>query len=752
MVSSIEKEAAAKRLRALVAARRIKDREAGKFDPQWKRWILIILALEVVYILLEFGFNAALLNVASGLFTDPDALDTIEGIGRTLSGVGLGFLIYGLYAMKFRTKDFDKVHEIGALCCIMPMAIAAMFIIQEIIIEGVVHNTTSEERLSATYLSMVSPAIRNGTLVLHQSPISRDTVDRPENKAFLAISGLLMASNDEMTTRITKDTVNNVSTFVYREALDSKGELYDAYVTVDQKITELYSQYQSGQAKIPQKIDEAMSELTRSGFYQELNSNVSGAYQQYQEAAQSIFDKMGRASWETIYFVHKSCNYQTVNASGMSQCKKYSERFGKKYFKGTGSKLNIDKFCSRSTPWMKCKWDYVQIGRLVYDDMTQEKRDTAPISVTVKGMPLDLGKREFYQGSGFAQMFGRQQYNGMTLTARDLVVDNQGQPNLYETIRRKTIKNVYQSFTDAINQPITTGKDDIQAGMTREQFNRTSTVQTAYQAIFGEENKGIFMEPGLSTSEFLEKVVFPHSWYVARDRIADIPKKARDLERDEGMDERGMDAVRAMVVPPIALVLSLFFSLFTLSKVFHHFAALQYFRKQKKFPLKKVKMGITIGFLVVVASFPYFVSENPIIKSGMMNAATGEAESTQSVSKLLLVAMDWMIRAEPIIYPFGNGLIGLPLMPMGQFHDPDAQEEGTGKVKEIESLRLVSVLSVFDAQKELNARGYNLGKPDGLMNRSTMKAIETFQRKSGLTVTGLLDARTSWALNGLTLK
>ena len=49
---------------------------------------------------------------------------------------------------------------------------------------------------------------------------------------------------------------------------------------------------------------------------------------------------------------------------------------------------------------------------------------------------------------------------------------------------------------------------------------------------------------------------------------------------------------------------------------------------------------------------------------------------------------------------------------------------------------------VFQAQKVLRVLGYNPGKLDGIWGKVTQRAIESFQRDSGLPVTGRLDEET----------
>ncbi|PXX88375.1 hypothetical protein DIT71_17355 [Marinobacter vulgaris] len=732
--------------RILEAERRTVGFKGGS-DPKWKRWIIILLCLEVLYIIIEFSFNAALLNVASGVFPDPESLDTIEMAGRILSGVGFGFLVYGIFALKYKDRVCDVKRQTVMLCAIMPFAIMFMYAAQEILIEEVlVENSSDEERFAATYLNMVRPAIRNGTLILEDVPITQETSDRPENKAFLAIAGMLMASNDKVVDRIPREIENIVGAMVHRKALESQDEVYDGYKEVNQRIYDLYINYRDGMSSMPEKINKAMDEMKASAFYHDLDSQLSQAYTSYASGAKSVYEAIGSKTFFYPYYVAGSCNTRLTNYFP-STCRASLEKNGKIYYERTGSKLDVYKFCDiRRINHGACDWSAERVGRIVYSDLTAEKRRTSPIPLTVKGIPLRLNKRQFYQHEGFAENFGKKYHKGITLEAKDLVLRSSGVPNIEASVRKALTRNIKESFVEAANQPFTTDYNDIKYGMNVDQFIRTASVQSAYRSVLGEDSSSIFIQKGLRETEFLEKVLLPMSWNTVADQLDGIPKSINEMVRNKAMTEQGKDAVRAMLVPPIALVLSLFFSLFTLSKVFHHLAALQYIKHPKTFPLKNIKMGITGTFLIVVISFPFLLPENPMVKTGIIEAATGKADDDAKPNRLVTMAMNWMMRAEPAIYPISNAFIGFPLAPFHNYHDANAQDLGTEDAGRVKVLKLISSLSVSQVQRKLNDRGYDAGPVDGLMGGKTMHALKRFQRLNKLPVTGVIDAETSMAL------
>ncbi|MEP1216694.1 MAG: peptidoglycan-binding domain-containing protein [Marinobacter sp.] len=714
-------------------------------DPRWKKWIIILLCLEIAYIVLEFGFNAALLNVASGLFSDPESLDNVELAGRVLSGVGFGFLIYGVFVMKFKRRPCEPQREFGILCLIMPIAIGVMYVSQELLIEkAIVDKSSDEERFAATYLQMVKPAIRNGTLILEDVPITQETSDRPENKAFLAISGMLMASNDKIVDRIPREIESIVGAMVHRRALESQGDFYSAYQQVDSNIQEVYERYRDGMVSMSADVEKALAETKKTDFYRSMNTQLQEAYYHYASGAKAVYEAIGSKMYFKPYYVASACNPRKTTYKDRT-CRASYEKNGGWYKENTGTDLDVLKFCDlRKMGHQQCDWSAERVGRLVYSDLTPEKRRTSPIPLTVKGIPLGLNKRQFYQHKQFANNFGTKRHNGIELTAKDLVLDGSGVPRTEASVRKALTRNFKEELVSQVNRALDT--DAIRYGMSKNQFMRVDGVQSAYRTVLGDEGAGISVGYGLSDSEFLETALLPMSWNAVAEELKGIPKSVSEMQQDEVMMAQGKNAVRAMVVPPIALVLSLFFSLFTMSKVFHHFAVIGYIKRPKAFPLGRVKLGITSVFLVVVASFPFFLPENPMVKTGIVQAAVGNVEGEKAPNKLVTMAMDWMIRAEPIIYPIANQAIGLPKAPFNQFHDPNAQSMGSHHVKQIDTLNVISSLPVSDVQRRLNGLGYNAGPVDGLMGGKTMEALRSFQKDVGLAVTGAIDAETSMAL------
>lgn len=724
--------------------------QGGGSDPAWTRWMLLILVLEVIYIALEFGFNAALLNVASGLFPDPGTLDEIELYGRLLSGVGFGFLLYGLFGMKYRGRIFRKEKQAMMLLGIMPVAMVSMYMMQELLIEDViVESSTHDGRFAATYLNMVRPAIRNGTLIIEDVPITAETSDRPENKAFLAIAGMLMASNDDVVTRIPREIDNIVGSMVHREALDSSEASYDAYLQVDQRIAQFYKQFREQQDKKPERIASALKELKGSQFYNSFNKELRDAYYHYASGAKAVYEAIGSKSYFKPYYVASACNPRKTTYRE-STCRASMKKNGGAYYEATGSQLNVLKFCDlRKMGHQQCDWSAERVGRLVYADMTPAKRKSAPIALNVKGIPLGLNKRQFYTHAAFARNFGTQRHNGMSISANDIVLSSDGTPNTEATLKRAISKKIHDEMAYLANTELSSGADDIRPDMSKSEFYRSDEIQSAYRALFGEyDDKTVYPE-GLSSSEFLNRVLLPKSWKAVEERLDGIPRSVEQMKSDDIMTEQGKQAIRAMVVPPIALLFSLFFSLFTLSKVFHHMAAIGYIKKPKTFPLRRAKMMISGSFLLVVLSFPYFLTENPMVKTGIVDAASGEVKDERLLTKSVILAMDWMIRAEPAIYPIGNALIGIPMMPFSAWHDANAQEIGSDDVAKLKAVTLVSSMSVTEVQKALNALGYNAGAVDGLMGSNTMKALKAFQRDHNLDPSGVIDAETTLTLKNL---
>jgi peptidoglycan hydrolase-like protein with peptidoglycan-binding domain len=112
------------------------------------------------------------------------------------------------------------------------------------------------------------------------------------------------------------------------------------------------------------------------------------------------------------------------------------------------------------------------------------------------------------------------------------------------------------------------------------------------------------------------------------------------------------------------------------------------------------------------------------------------------MNKLLLtsVAALSLAAAAPAIAEQGKSM-QQPQATMQQHNGSQAQNENRANAS-----ANLNQDEIRQAQQALNQKGFNVGRPDGLMGPKTENVIKEFQQKQGLNATGQLDDQTLAAL------
>jgi peptidoglycan hydrolase-like protein with peptidoglycan-binding domain len=111
------------------------------------------------------------------------------------------------------------------------------------------------------------------------------------------------------------------------------------------------------------------------------------------------------------------------------------------------------------------------------------------------------------------------------------------------------------------------------------------------------------------------------------------------------------------------------------------------------------------------------------------------------MNKLLLTSIAALsLAAAPAVAQQGKSM-HQPQATMQQHNGSQAQNENRANAS-----ANLNQDEIRQAQQALNQKGFNVGRPDGLMGPKTENAIKEFQQKQGLNATGQLDDQSLAAL------
>jgi hypothetical protein len=241
--------------------------------PQWRPFLVALLIIELTYVLAEFGFNAAILNVASGaVLADPGTVKKLETFGQTLSGIGLGLLIYSALLIARTKKAPTLLAQVLMAILIFPPAIYSMHELQTWIVDEAIPSQSSDSaHFAASYLQFLGPAIRNGLIQIEDVPITPASVNQPDAKAFLTLLAPALLNDTHTVQKIAAVSTKVIRQTLHNQAIVQSEQAYEHYesAVAMTDFDQLYKHYYSASRMTEIRVNQEKAKIKndRSRLY-----------------------------------------------------------------------------------------------------------------------------------------------------------------------------------------------------------------------------------------------------------------------------------------------------------------------------------------------------------------------------------------------------------------------------------------------------------------------------------------------------
>ena len=523
------------------------------------KWLVALIFVEIAYVLMEFAFNAALLNAASGLVNDDQALHRIEIAGRILSGVGASLLAYWMYFRKKIPEESIKAGTFGLIKS-MIICIPLMYFGQKLVVETLlVDGTSGFQRQYAESLILLKNGLQNGAVTLKNVPFDKNGITDPGDMAFLSVMGSVLMGVPEYANVLFKNEAAVMERLNWMASGDIANKTYPQYSQGSNDLMKGYQDY-----------------LTASRDYQ---VNV-GSNQSKILSAWSDIDK------ETSYGYNRYLK-------------------GARYWRN----LSNEQFKIKTGGWPK------GIGSI-----TEFRRDRTTIaSINQKIYPKGLVLQ--YTWNGQKDDFIR-------------LINEKGIVSWYEAMNSK-------------------GLSGLQPGLNFKGFEQSEAVQSLLKEKMGAMYSS-GMRLGLSKDDFTTYVVMPKNEESVKQWVTNAKNRHVDLADGGQHEEEGRQFVRALIVPPIALGLSLFFSLLTLAKLPIRVISLKD-KYEGNIPwVNRARKAIMVGDLVLIMSLPLARGDSKVMQSKLFEMMSNKAKDVFAFGDKGII---WLIKGEPLIYKTGQTLL-----------------------------------------------------------------------------------------------
>ncbi len=148
--------------------------------------------------------------------------------------------------------------------------------------------------------------------------------------------------------------------------------------------------------------------------------------------------------------------------------------------------------------------------------------------------------------------------------------------------------------------------------------------------------------------QFKAKIIDPYIVRTVKSRFAELKRGAKQYANGASKELQRKDHVRAVIVLPLTMPLSLFFGLINGSLLLFTLATI-IMPKQVK---KQWRARITAIAMVIIVFMP-FLSGNKISRSDTFDFMITKAKAEMGG---LAWPFEWVIRTQPLIYPVGAAI------------------------------------------------------------------------------------------------
>lgn len=677
-------------------------------------WKLAMLVISVAYVAAEIIFNSMLVSVAGGTNLTPETLHNVELFGRTMAGVGLTVVVGDALTSDARVQRISRkllVFVLVALLCWPTMFFGQKMLIDAALVEP----SSPTERQRAYFSQLLRSALANESVRIEGLEFERDPTEDPEAQTFLTLFGGLVYADAALVDRLDERRAEILGKFIRNKANEKFDEYYERYKRLKAEIDENYKRYRQGTRKV---------------------ENERAAIPERQaEARQTVEDKV-HAGWQ---------KYQKLTRAHNARRRARAEQVAEiayDYFEDVNDEHCDDRDCVR-----RARNDYdenmedLELGDippkhwLIREDVSTAENIgktllgaalTSGVSVAAQLVNAAQGgdggwKDEKLTYTNSAQHYAERLREPMA----DEFVDESGgyEPGIKtlgafrrhaETAKRAREKiasehgielpidwrvtdhaTLNQAVRDHVEGRISARWQakaveeyglDIAPGQSYDAFQRHPDIQRRIKERMG----SYYVEPTLATwgrSEFYQQLMEPAIEREVQAQLDRLEASKALFADGEVHADKGKKALRAVLVPPIAMILSLFFVMITLFKLPAKLVLLLRGKGEQRAstpdsgsavdassaqapgeptagPAKRaslwrkfgVKIGLVLLVLLIVFGGPMFAGRGTLTQDseGPVDYLLEQIE--RNAQPGIAYAMRWALQAQPLMLPIGQSL------------------------------------------------------------------------------------------------
>lgn len=665
---------------------KIEQQIASTGQPFW--WMLLMFICSVLYLFPEAVFNAALTDIAGGHNSSDEELRAVELFGRTISGIGVTLLLADLL---LRGKKVAKVgRALGYFTVIALIVWPSVFFGQKWLVDHFIIDASTPEERQQAYLSQVlRSALIEKSIQFEGIQYDPDKAHSGTEKAFLSVFGGLVYADDKLISELSQKKRMIMEKFVRDKAMSNFDSHYQNYDQFRQTLRDKYQAYAQGSAKYNQTI--ASSPERADEYWLDVQNQIKQGWEKYQQgvtAYEARVDSRAQQIAPKIYDYferRKKCAdrdkgrsrdrcFERLQDGYDREIKKYSipyippndwlvreevstaENIGNSLIAGV---MTFGLYTALQAADAVTGGDAgFKDHRMVYtNDVNHYKRvlmiKMEPDFIKESGgYPLGIDSLHTFRIHELTsvKVNNKLQQKGLTLPTSWSLTDRR-------TFDNAVARKVRQQADSQWRNKMRAKHIDMAPNLSWTQFQRHSDIQLRIAKRMGD----LYVQPTLAdwnNRQFKQHIIDPNIQRKTTEYLNVLEAQKAEFADSGAFESTGKSALRATIIPPISMSISLALVLLTVLKLPMKLMELVQAKRATSAEKKNkpyIKPAITMMLLASIFIVPMSIGDNEYtMDDSAMNYFFDQMEKHDSAS--VSFALKWLLVTQPLVQPIGSAI------------------------------------------------------------------------------------------------
>lgn len=603
------------------------------------RWATAIVILQVIYLVLELAFNARLVD--SVAVTDTGYFEYLAHVGRVLSGAGCTLVAFSLLR-KWKARSVRL--RIAAHCLLAVVAFPLVYNGQEMLINTLVDRSTAEQRVHAQYIALLKRGLASNAVVFKDIEFSAEDIERPEAKTFINTIGFAVFFAPDYIQSVAENSEQILRHLAIRQSNEALPAAYKTYLDVHDEIATLSAHYNEANLDFEEKakaVEPQAKEIWREIFVELQNKwkqvQADTQPELLRDGLDQLYDRLD------LYFIARArCTGRFADMCLQKVNKEYDAAI----------LALLDKPVA---PEYWCKPLQQQTSRVLQGAQFVEVQQAGQLDCSSRHR--DFIKAQFLSLHGVSSVAydNFEAFMASTEVAREvrgqLAKQNIVMPENYRLrshegflkgVEFELTKQLAVAFSDAAVERFGVA---IPPRLSTQAFLQHPVVQTPLRSALELDATAAPVAIDMSERTFRDEILVPQlEKKLAQERVRLLAQTAYFAD-GEPYAEDGKSYVRSVLIPPVAMGLSLFFGLLNLASLGAAFLS------KARFPAAAI-LVCKCAFVLLLVLGPLLVSSQ-IAQTEPFQKVVDETQASLGPGRYFVT---WLTSLQPLIYPLGAGL------------------------------------------------------------------------------------------------